>query len=305
MSDIQKEQEVRDYVREKYGQLAQASSSCCGPSQTVGAKEGFAENLGYTKDELAALPEGANLGVSCGNPVALASLKPGEVVVDLGSGGGFDCFIAGRKVGAEGRVIGVDMTSDMISKARGGIAKYRELSGFDNVEFRLGEIEHLPVADASADVVISNCVLNLSPAKDQVWRDIGRTLKPGGRVAISDIALLKPLPEAIREDLYALSACFAGAVTIPDMKSQIEAAGLGNVTVVPKEDAGGVWDSYQDPLLDQIRAKMPEGATIGEYAISVNIEATKIGDAVPASGPTDRPAPNTEPVAVGGPSCCS
>lgn len=305
MSNIQKDQEVRDYVREKYGQLAQASDSCCGSSQTVGAKEGFAENLGYTKDELDALPEGANLGVSCGNPVALASLKPGEVVVDLGSGGGFDCFIAGRKVGPEGRVIGVDMTSDMISKARGGIAKYRELSGFDNVEFRLGEIEHLPVADASADVVISNCVLNLSPAKDQVWRDIGRALKPGGRVAISDIALLKPLPEAIREDLYALSACFAGAVTIPDMKKQMEAAGLGNVTVEPKEDAGGVWDSYQDPLLDQIRSKMPEGAKIGEYAISVNIEATKIGDAVPPSGPTDRPAPNTEPVAVGGPSCCS
>ena len=157
------------------------------------------------------MPDGANLGLSCGNPAALAALKSGEVVLDLGSGGGFDVFIAGRKVGASGRAIGVDMTAEMISRARGNAASYREQTGLDNVEFRLGEIEHLPVADYSVDVIISNCVINLSPDKPQVWREIGRVLKPGGRVAVSDIALLKPLPPEIVKMVEAMVGCIAEA----------------------------------------------------------------------------------------------
>src|ERR1019366_6210252 len=174
-----------------------STPSSCGSNPV--ASEHLAKHIGYSPEELAALPEGANMGLSCGNPTALASLKPGEVVLDLGSGGGFDVFIAGRKVGAKGRAIGVDMTPEMLAKARKNIAAYRERSGLDNVEFRLGEIEHLPLAGKSADVVISNCVINLSPDKGQVWREIARVLKPGGRVAVSDLALFKPLRQEVRE----------------------------------------------------------------------------------------------------------
>src|SRR5262245_24938136 len=190
---------LRDTVRQGYAKITNdASAGCCGPGvSSCGSSpqdsEKLAQGLGYTVDELKALPDGANMGLSCGNPTALAALKPGEVVLDLGSGGGFDVFIAGRKVGAAGRAIGVDMTADMVARARRNVASYREQTGLDNVEFRLGEIEHLPVADSSVDVVISNCVINLSPDKQQVWAEIARILKPGGRVAVSDIALLKPL----------------------------------------------------------------------------------------------------------------
>ena len=166
------------------------------------------------------------MGLSCGNPNALAALKPGEVVLDLGAGGGFDVFIAGRKVGPTGRAIGVDMTPEMLAKARKNIAAYRERTGLDNVEFRLGEIEHLPVADASVDVVISNCVINLSPDKPQVWREIARVLKPGGRVAVSDLALLKPLPPAVVERVEALVGCVAGAVLVSETERMAREAGL-------------------------------------------------------------------------------
>ncbi len=187
-NDIANEPEaVRAAVREGYGKIASSSGSCCSTARSCcgsspEASEGLAKHIGYSSEDLAALPEGANMGLSCGNPNALAALQPGEVVLDLGSGGGFDVFIAGRKVGPSGRAIGVDMTPEMLAKSRKNTAAFRERSGLNNVEFRLGEIEHLPVADASVDAIISNCVINLSPDKPQVWREISRVLKPGGRV---------------------------------------------------------------------------------------------------------------------------
>src|ERR1039457_3353948 len=212
---------VRKKVREGYGKIAGSGGSCCGPVATgcgssPEAAEDPAKHIGYSSEELAALPEGANMGLSCGNPNALAALQAGEVVLDLGAGGGFDVFIAGKKVGATGRAIGVDMTAEMLAKARKNIAAYRERSGLDNVEFRLGEIEHLPLADNSVDAVISNCVINLSPDKAQVWREIVRVLKPGGRLAVSDLALFKPLPRGIKEMVGALVGCVAGAVLVSE-----------------------------------------------------------------------------------------
>jgi arsenite methyltransferase len=205
---------LREQVRAGYAEIAQngserrKSSCCCGMSEIEA--DALAKHIGYTQAELEALPGGANIGLSCGNPGAVAALKPGEVLLDLGSGAGFDAFIAGPKVGASGRVIGVDMTAEMLAKARKNVVPYRERTGLDNVEFRLGEIEHLPVADASVDVIISNCVINLSPDKAQVWREMARVLKPGGRAAVSDLALLKPLPPAVAEMVEALEVVSPG-----------------------------------------------------------------------------------------------
>jgi len=216
------------------------------------------------------------MGLSCGNPTAIASLKAGEVVLDLGSGGGFDVFIAGPKVGPTGRVIGVDMTPDMVSKARQGIAAYKKHTGLDNVEFRLGEIAHLPLADASVDVVISNCVLNLSPDKPQVWREIGRVLKPGGRVAISDLALLKPLPQDILDMVESLIGCLSGAVLVDETRTMAQAAGLVEIQLKPKS---GYIDSLMDcrsyPILDRIVERLPKGAKVGDYVTSLNVTALK------------------------------
>jgi arsenite methyltransferase len=280
---------VRDRVREGYGRIAtsgtwaalQESSAsgccsgggCCGPSGFT--PEQLAQAIGYATDELAAAPEGANLGLSCGNPTAIASLRPGETVLDLGAGGGFDCFIAGAKVGAGGRAIGVDMTPDMLVRARRNLEAYTARTGLANVEFRLGEIEHLPVADASVDVVISNCVLNLSPDKPQVWREIARVLKPGGRVAVSDLALVRPLPEAVRNDLEALVGCVAGAVLIEEVRAQAEAAGLGRIELRPKPGYVDALTGWDDPLYRRIEAALPPGTRPSDFVVSLDVTAVK------------------------------
>jgi ubiquinone/menaquinone biosynthesis C-methylase UbiE len=231
---------------------------------------------------LAALPDGANMGLSCGNPNALAALQPGEVVLDLGAGGGFDVFIAGRKVGPTGRAIGVDMTPEMLGKARKNLGTYRERTGLDNVEFRLGEIEHLPVADASVDVVISNCVINLSPDKPQVWREIARVLKPGGRVAVSDLALLKPLPPAVAESVEALIGCVAGAVLVSETERMAKEAGLAEIGLKAKSDYIDGMVDWQDPLYQKIVAHLPAGAKPSDYVTSLEITARKAGAKQPA-----------------------
>ncbi len=267
---------IRSTVREGYSQIAQSGGSCCSASccGTSAAAE-VAQAVGYNEAELATLPEGANMGLSCGNPTAMASLKPGETVLDLGSGGGFDVFIAGQKVGPAGRVIGVDMTHEMLGKARGNIAAYQERTGLNNVEFRLGEIEHLPVADASIDVVLSNCVLNLSPDKPQVWREIARVLKPGGRVAISDLALLQPLPVAVRQIVAALVGCVAGAVLVEETRFMMQSAGFQAIELKPKPEYVEAMTQFRDPLYQQILEHLPQGAKVSEYIVSLDISARK------------------------------
>lgn len=250
---------------------------CCGPAMLT--SDEVAHAIGYSAEQLAPLPAGANMGLSCGNPTAIASLQPGEVVVDLGSGGGFDCFIAGPKVGSHGRVIGVDMTPQMLSKARRNIAAYRERTGLDNVEFRLGEIEHLPVADGSVDVLISNCVLNLSPDKSRVWREIARVLKPGGRVAVSDLALLRPLPEAVRGMVEALIGCVAGATLIDETRRQMVAAGLTDIRLTSKPEYVAAMAQWEDPLYRKIVEHLPEGTKPSDYITSLDIAARR-----PAAG---------------------
>jgi arsenite methyltransferase len=280
---------VRQTVREGYGDIARQGSdcersakSCCGSSPVEAEK--LAAHVGYSIEEMSALPEGANMGLSCGNPNALALLQPGEVVLDLGSGGGFDVFIAARKVGAGGRAIGVDMTPDMLSKARRNIAAYRERTGLDNVEFRLGEIEHLPLADASVDVVISNCVLNLSPEKDQVWREIARVLKPGGRVAVSDLALLQPLPPAVSEMVEALVGCVAGAVLVSETERMAREAGLVEIVLTPKSGYVDGMEDWQDPLYQKILAELPTGTKPSHYITSLEVKARKPGGSCACGG---------------------
>ncbi|HOL93304.1 MAG TPA: arsenite methyltransferase [bacterium] len=273
-------EDIRLKVLEGYAAIAQSGGSCCGPSSCCGADAGesalqLAQTIGYDLDELAALPEGANMGLSCGNPVALASLRPGEVVVDLGSGGGFDVFIAGRKVGPTGRAIGVDMTPEMLAKARRNIDSYRESTGLDNVEFRLGEIEHLPLADHSADVVISNCVINLSPDKQSVWNEIARVLKPGGRVAVSDLALLQPLPPAVAEMVEALVGCIAGAVLVRDTERMARQAGLVDIQLDTRSEYIDVMTTINDPLYRQVAEHLPAGEKISNYVTSLSVSARK------------------------------
>ncbi|MBU3683215.1 MAG: arsenite methyltransferase [Phycisphaerales bacterium] len=280
---------LRGHVREGYSRIAatgswsalqadpegscRAGGGCCGPATFT--PDQLAAAIGYTQAELAIAPDGANMGLSCGNPTALASLRAGETVLDLGAGGGFDCFIAGAKVGATGRVIGVDMTAAMLSKARANIAGYARQTGHSNVEFRLGEIENLPVADASVDVVISNCVLNLSPDKPRVWREIARVLRKGGRVAVSDLALLKPLPESVRADLEALVGCIAGAVLVDETQAQAAASGLSDIRLTSKPQYIDAMTSWEDPLYQKIVAALPAGSRPSDYITSLDIEAVK------------------------------
>ena len=281
--------DIRTTVRDQYGAMARAGSSCCAPA-TGSATNGccapsadpaaLARAIGYDAAELERiLPEGANLGLSCGNPGAIAALKPGEVVLDLGSGAGFDAFLCGPKVGAGGRVIGVDMTADMLARARVNLDGYTRRSGLDNIEFRLGEIEHLPIADASVDVVISNCVINLSPDKPQVWREIARVLKPGGRVAVSDMVLLRPLPEGVRAAVEAYIGCIAGAALRDDLRRMMALAGLRNIRLEPKAAYVATLTAGHDPLYQQVQTGLPAGTTPADFITSMDIAAEK-----PAAG---------------------
>ena len=231
-----KSHEIHAAVRKKYAEIAQTGSSCCGPSccgEDEPARDPeraitLSQAMGYSGEDLERVPEGANLGLGCGNPVALAALEKGQTVLDLGSGAGFDSFLAANQVGENGKVIGVDMTAEMIDRAQHNAEK----SGYENVEFRLGKIEHLPLADHSVDVVLSNCVINLSPDKDQVFQEAFRTLKPGGRLMVSDIVLLRPLPGFIKACMEAYVACLAGAATREDYLEAVHTAGFSDIEVV-------------------------------------------------------------------------
>ncbi|MBI5093273.1 MAG: arsenite methyltransferase [Candidatus Hydrogenedentes bacterium] len=271
---------IRQTVREGYGRIAEETgASCCGGGASSccgsGSGEALAERLGYDEADLATLPDGANMGLSCGNPTALAELKPGEVVLDLGSGGGFDVFLAGKNVGPTGRAIGVDMTAEMLAKARRGLGTYRERTGLDNVEFRLGEIEHLPVADNSVDVIISNCVINLSPDKPQVWREIHRALKPGGRVAVSDLALVRPLPKEIVDMVESLIGCIAGAVLVSDTERMAKEAGLTAIVLESKHAYIDAMTDWQDPLYQRIAQLLPKGTKPSDFVTSLYVSARK------------------------------
>jgi len=262
--------EQRQIVRDRYGGIAEGSgtgcgdsgdgsSSCCSDDSEQGAAESQSQAVGYAEDDVEAVEPGANLGLGCGNPTAIASLDPGETVLDLGSGGGFDCFLAADEVGDEGQVIGVDMTPAMVEKARENVEK----NDATNVRFRLGEIEHLPVADATVDVIISNCVVNLSPDKPQVFREAFRALRPGGRLAIADVVKTAPFPETVRLDPDSVSGCVAGAARIAELESMLREAGFVDVVVEPKDDSEAFireWDDERD---------------LSDYIVSATIEARK------------------------------
>lgn len=260
----------RQQIRSAYTQVAQANdagqccgveSSCCGVSDEAAINTLISTRLGYSEQELAQVPAGADMGLGCGNPKAIASLKPGEVVVDLGSGGGFDCFLAAQEVGPGGTVIGVDMTPDMISKARRNAVKGQ----YENVEFRLGEIEHLPVADVTADVIISNCVINLSPDKPQVFRDAFRILKPGGRLAISDVVATVELPDSLSQDPQLIAGCMGNASIVEELEVMMAEAGFEAIRIAPK-----------DGSREFIRDWAP-GRGVEDYVVSATIEAVKPG----------------------------
>jgi len=227
-----RKEDTKKVVREGYAKIAKQDSSCCAPvnscCESTDLAQDIGKSIGYTEEELKAVPEGANLGLGCGNPVALASLREGEIVLDLGSGAGVDCFLAADKVGKDGRVIGVDMTPEMIEKARENARK----GNYGNVEFRLGEIENLPAADNSVDVVISNCVINLAPDKSRVFTEAFRVLKPGGRLMISDMVLLKELPDFIKDSIEAYIGCLSGAIMRNEYIDTIKAAGFQEVRII-------------------------------------------------------------------------
>ncbi len=256
-----KDDQIRQAVREQYGRVAEEEASCCDPSCCSPSADAGAESqkFGYSADDVGTVPKRSNMGLGCGNPKAIAALQKGEVVLDLGSGGGFDCFLAAPEVGETGRVIGVDMTPSMVSKARVNA----ETGSYDNVEFRLGEIENLPVADGTVDVIISNCVINLSPDKPRVFDEAYRALKPGGRLAISDIVAFAELSEAILKDMALYTGCMAGASLIADLKAMLAATGFMDIEVAPKGESKSFIEDWAP------------GTDVAEYVVSATIEATK------------------------------
>lgn len=274
-----KDEDLKKLVREGYGTIAGSGSSCCGSAQPRCCGQTQADEvafrLGYNREELGSVPEGANLGLGCGNPVALASLREGETVLDLGSGPGMDCFLAAQRVGEKGRVIGVDMTPEMLERARENARR----GGYSNVDFRLGEIENLPVADASVDVVISNCVINLSPDKPRVFREAFRVLKPGGRLMVSDIVLEEELPEAVRRSKAAYISCISGAIPRSEYLGMIEEAGFRDLEVVAEKTAFPVECLGDDPWVTGLVAETglsPEEAVcLLRGIVSLGIRAVK------------------------------
>lgn len=270
--------EIKNKVKEGYGRVALENRSCCGaPSSCCGSSasiQTIGEMIGYSKEEMNQVPEGANLGLGCGNPVALASIKVGQTVLDLGSGAGFDSFLAARAVGEKGRVIGVDMTPEMVAKARENAKK----GGFRNVEFRLGEIENLPVPDDSVDVILSNCVINLSPEKPKVFAEAFRVLKPGGKLTLSDVVLLRPLPPVLANSAAAYLGCVAGASLKSDYLDMLAAAGFTDVQVAG-ESTFYLGEAAADPVVQAIiaEASLTPGQIkeVGESIVSIKVVATK------------------------------
>lgn len=269
--------EHRQNVREAYAKVARANdegqscgcaTSCCGTSDDAAISVLISTRLGYSKADIDRVPTGADMGLGCGNPKAIAALKPGETVVDLGSGGGFDCFLAAHEVGRSGHVIGVDMTPDMVSKARANTLK----GHYENVEFRLGEIEHLPIADGIADVVISNCVINLSPNKPQVFRDIFRVLKAGGRLAVSDVVATVELPEEMRNDAGLIAGCMGNASLIEDLEAIMRSTGFQQIRIQPKDESKAFIKDWAP------------GWNVTDFVVSATIEAVKPGTFCCGSG---------------------
>jgi len=273
-----KKEEIGKAVRERYGDIAKQGSSCCGPAKSCCGSTDLAQdiskNIGYSQEDLNAVPEGANLGLGCGNPVALASLKEGEVVLDLGSGAGFDCFLAAKQVGKTGKVIGVDMTAEMLERARENTRK----GNFDNVEFRLGEIENLPVGDNQVDIIISNCVINLSPNKERVFKEAFRVLRPGGRLMVSDIVLLKELPEEIKNSVAAYISCIAGATTKKEYLKEIQEAGFKE-TKVQGEAAFPTEFLVNDPTVREVAKNLKlsrkKAEDLASSVVSIKVSAIK------------------------------
>ncbi|MFH1788924.1 MAG: arsenite methyltransferase [Candidatus Altiarchaeota archaeon] len=266
------DQKIKKVVREAYGKIAKEKTGCgCSCSTCDSDTEQFVKSIGYTDKELASIPRESNLGLSCGNPTAIANLKEGETVLDLGSGAGFDCFLAASKVGKSGKVIGIDMTPEMVEKAR----MNAESNEIKNVEFRLGEIEHLPVADNSVDIVISNCVINLSSDKSKVFKEIFRVLKPNGRIAISDIALKKELPKEIRQNVKAYVGCIGGAILIDSYKNIAEASGLTDIKITIKGTSNCVDSNTKDPIGREILDCLGDGESLDDYVVSINVEGHK------------------------------
>ena len=264
--DIMKNDDIRSAVRDNYGKVATIGrkgcgcsyTSCCETSEEVTSAD-ISVALGYSDEDVLSVPEGTNMGLGCGNPQAIASLQSGETVLDLGSGGGFDCFLAVRAVGDQGHVIGVDMTPEMITKSR----RNAEKSGYENVEFRLGELENLPVGDKMVDVILSNCVINLSPEKKRVFSEAFRVLKPGGRLAISDVVATAELPEDIKKDMAFHTGCIAGASSIQELESSLMQTGFENIQIKPKSESRTFISKW-----------MP-GSKIEDYVVSATIEARK------------------------------